>query len=268
MSISIEAARTRWTNGFLNNKGCTDATFALKLALQSRKEFNLDAWVVFVDIVKAFDTVNQEMLMKILSCCGIPDSLISVIKCLHQLVTIKFTWGKNKHDLPSLVGIKQGDTLAPILFLFIMQAAMETLEAVWSDHNIEAPSFSWDPDSDDRSINGTITGQLTRKTGTISQLFRSLYADDGAFMFSSRGDMINGMSLLHLHFQQFGLLMHIGTRATRPPRAANPKQKHVIFMLGVRRNNSFDVFKRIADVVVYCKYKCVEVICNMSNRTL
>ena len=51
-------------NGFLNKKGCMVATFALKLALLSRKEFSLDTWMVFVDLVKAFDTVNQEIPIK------------------------------------------------------------------------------------------------------------------------------------------------------------------------------------------------------------
>ena len=161
--------------------------------------------------------------MKILSCYGIPDSLISDIKCLYQPVTIKYTWGKNNHVFPSLVGVKQGGNLSPILFLFIMQATMETLEAVWRDHNIEPPSFSWDPDSEDGSINGTITGQPAQKTGTIFQCFCSLYADDGAFMFPSRDDMINVMSLLHLHFQRSSLLMHVGTRAAPSPNGSKSK---------------------------------------------
>ena len=37
------------------------------MALQIMKEFNLDTWVVFVDLVKASDTVNGDMLMKILA---------------------------------------------------------------------------------------------------------------------------------------------------------------------------------------------------------
>ena len=167
--------------------------------------------------------------MKILSCYGIPNSLISIIKCYYQSVTIKFTWGKNKHAFPSLVSIKQGNNLAPILFLFIMQAAMETLEAVWSEHSIQAPNISWDPDRNDGSINGTMTDQPTYRTGTIFQFFCLLYADDHTFKFSSRDNTINGVSLLHLHYQQFGLLMHVGTRATPPPRAANPRQKQFTF---------------------------------------
>mmetsp|Transcript_2199 Transcript_2199/g.3496 ORF Transcript_2199/g.3496 Transcript_2199/m.3496 type:complete len:103 (-) Transcript_2199:88-396(-) len=53
-------------NGFLHKKGCLDASFSLKLALQTRKKFGLDSWVVFVDLVKAFDTVNRDILVKIL----------------------------------------------------------------------------------------------------------------------------------------------------------------------------------------------------------
>ena len=44
-------------------------------------------WVFFVDLVKAFDTVNREMLMKIRSLYEIPDFLNNVIEFLYQLVT-------------------------------------------------------------------------------------------------------------------------------------------------------------------------------------
>ena len=78
------------------------------------------------------------------------------------------------------------------MFLFIMQEAMENLDRVWSEHNIEAPSFSWDPDGNGSSINGTITGWHTLRTGTVFKFFSALYADDGAFMLSSRDSMTNG----------------------------------------------------------------------------
>ena len=60
-------------NGFLHKKGCLDASFSLKLALQTRKEFGLDSWVVFVNLVKAFDTINRDMLMTILARFGLPQ---------------------------------------------------------------------------------------------------------------------------------------------------------------------------------------------------
>jgi hypothetical protein len=44
-----------------------DATFTLKTALQTLREHDQESWVLFVDLVKAYDTVNREMLWKILT---------------------------------------------------------------------------------------------------------------------------------------------------------------------------------------------------------
>jgi hypothetical protein len=49
--------------------------------------------------------------------------------------------GKVEAEISSTVGVKQGDTLAPILFLFVIQAAMETLEPVFGEHGIKVPTF-------------------------------------------------------------------------------------------------------------------------------
>jgi hypothetical protein len=49
--------------GSTPGKGCADATFTLKTALQTLREHGQESWgVLFVDLVKAYDTVNREML--------------------------------------------------------------------------------------------------------------------------------------------------------------------------------------------------------------
>ena len=52
--------------GSLNSKGCPDALFSLKTALQTRREHGLSTHVLFVDLVKAFDTVNHSFLLLVL----------------------------------------------------------------------------------------------------------------------------------------------------------------------------------------------------------
>ena len=64
-----------------------------------------------------------------------------------------------------------------------MQAALESLERVWAEHNIILPSFTWPPNNEDRTNNGTLTSQRSNKPGEFFDLFRLFYADDGAFMF-------------------------------------------------------------------------------------
>ena len=70
-----------------------------------------------------------------------------------------FKSGKANYKFVNVLGVKQGDNLAPVLFLFVMQAAMETLQSVWRDHNVSTPSFTWQPEDDNATNNSTLTNQ-------------------------------------------------------------------------------------------------------------
>mmetsp|Transcript_7460 Transcript_7460/g.10982 ORF Transcript_7460/g.10982 Transcript_7460/m.10982 type:complete len:95 (-) Transcript_7460:118-402(-) len=72
-------------------------------------------------------------------------SIIDVIRCLYKPVRMTFKSGKAKYEFINVVGVKQGGNSAPVLFLFVMQTAMETLDIAWREHNIITPSFSWQP---------------------------------------------------------------------------------------------------------------------------
>jgi len=43
---------------------------------------------------------------------------------------------KEKVEIPQTVGVRQGDNMAPVLFLFLMTAFSETLEIVWREQDI------------------------------------------------------------------------------------------------------------------------------------
>ena len=74
--------------------GCINGSFSIKTLLQMRKEIDKSTWVVFVDLIKAFDSINHELLFKLLEKIGIPDRVITVIKNLYKNFKIKFTVGK------------------------------------------------------------------------------------------------------------------------------------------------------------------------------
>ena len=48
--------------GFRPNRGCVDAIFTIKSALRKRREHGLESWVLFLDLVKAFDRVPRKLL--------------------------------------------------------------------------------------------------------------------------------------------------------------------------------------------------------------
>jgi hypothetical protein len=86
-------------------------------------------WALFVDLRKAFDTADHNLLYKlVLEIYGAPENIINLVKCLHGDFVLKLRIGNETHEIPFGKGIKQGDVMAPILFLFLMLAFSETLE--------------------------------------------------------------------------------------------------------------------------------------------
>jgi hypothetical protein len=84
-----------------------------------------------VDFVKASNTVNHELLFALLEWHGAPKLLADAVRQMHTNMHVKLQVGKEEHDIPHMVGVQQGDNMAPILFLFVMQAFSETLEDKW-----------------------------------------------------------------------------------------------------------------------------------------
>ncbi len=46
----------------MRQRGCCDGIFTVKLALQKRHEHGIGTWAVFIDLVKAFDSVPRDGL--------------------------------------------------------------------------------------------------------------------------------------------------------------------------------------------------------------
>ena len=83
---------------------------------------------MFADLVKTFDNSNHKLMVEILKKYGFPPKLCSVIRRMYTDNNVRLIMGKIDISIPLEVGIKQGDSVAPVLFLFIMMAFSETLE--------------------------------------------------------------------------------------------------------------------------------------------
>ena len=81
------------------NTGCPDGSYSIKSILQLNKEHDLNTWVVFVDLVKAFDTIYHELMFKLIGKFGIPKYLIRVIEKLYHEFQIEIKVGKCKEKI-------------------------------------------------------------------------------------------------------------------------------------------------------------------------
>ena len=108
--------------------GCQDGTFTIKTILHTRHNHNLPSYAAFDDLVKAFDTVNHDMMLKILEWYGALPKLRSAISRMYQDLKFVLKIGKTEEKMSQTVGVMQGDCTAPVLFLFMVMTFAETLE--------------------------------------------------------------------------------------------------------------------------------------------
>ena len=125
----LDAHGTHFQFGGTPELGCRDGLFVLKTLLTMQKNHNLSSHVAFVDLVKAYDTANHVLLLDILEQYSAPPRFVAAIDRTYRDLVVVLKIEKEVVELPQTVGVRQGDNMAPVLFLFLMSVVEETLKA-------------------------------------------------------------------------------------------------------------------------------------------
>jgi hypothetical protein len=54
-------------NGFRKGRSCCDGYFPLKIIIEEHREFNIETHLAFIDYQKAFDKINRNKLIEIIT---------------------------------------------------------------------------------------------------------------------------------------------------------------------------------------------------------
>ncbi|KAL7426668.1 hypothetical protein ACHAXH_000417 [Discostella pseudostelligera] len=139
--ILLDTHGTKYQFGATPKVRCQDGNFVSRTATHLRRQHNLETYVVFADLVKALDTSNHNLIINIIKKLGGPPKFYDAIECLYTNLVVSLKIGKEKSDITQSVGVRQGDNLSPVIFLLIMAAFSETLEANLTTANIPKTRF-------------------------------------------------------------------------------------------------------------------------------
>jgi exonuclease III len=108
-------------NGFRRGRSTLPQILSIRRLLEECQIGNRTAAMVFVDFSKAFDSINREAMFHILHLYGIPLHIIQAIKLmyLNSNSRVRTADGLTEAFL-TLIGVLQGDTLAPLLFIIVL----------------------------------------------------------------------------------------------------------------------------------------------------
>ena len=162
--------------GFRKDRSTCDMIFVARQLLEKAREQRQDLFFAFVDLAKAFDTVNREVLWEIMVKSGCTPKFMKIIKCFHQGMSARVcVGGALSSPFEVTVGVKQGCVLAPTNFNIYLSAI-----TLLARHNLTAEdgvAFNY-------RLDGSLFNlrRLKAKTKTRSAIIFDLqYADDAAY---------------------------------------------------------------------------------------
>ncbi|CAF1437436.1 unnamed protein product [Adineta ricciae] len=128
-------------SGFRSNRSTIDQIFTLKMTMEKRKAFNKPLFMCFIDITKAYDSVNRELLWKVCRNYGITDKLVNLLKMLYKdsIAKVKIN-GEMSDSFEMNTGVMQGGIPSPILFNILFDFI---IKEVISEAAISGVKFSY-----------------------------------------------------------------------------------------------------------------------------
>ena len=191
--------------GFRAGRGTVDMIFTLRMALELARVKKTDLHVVFVDLMKAYDSVNRNGLWGILRAKGVPNTMLDLIKDFYTGKTARVSAeGELTEEFELRTGLGQGCCLAPLLFNVYLAAVMEEWYHI-ADTHLTLPY--------------RIDGILRRHMDEVSlnkyatwdhmKLSDLGYADDAAFLTDTYEKLVTTIEGLQALYKQWGLTMSV-----------------------------------------------------------
>lgn len=228
--------------GFRKHRSTNDMIFAIRQIQEKCVEQHQGFYMVFIDLTKAFDTINRPALWEVLKRFGYPPKFLAVLRALHDGAKVRVVGGGEKSEpFGVCTGVRQGCVVASVIFnLFLAAVMLAARRGIFPEDGI--------------SINHRLEGSLfnlrrLRALGKVEKdvLLELQYADDAAVIGSSPWGLQRSLNQLKEMYSRAGLV--INTDKTEAMVMGHLGEERCTFKVGEKTLKNVHNFRYLGSII-------------------
>ena len=165
--------------GFRSNKSTSQALFLARRLMDLAERQGTNMTLILLDWEKAFDKIDQNMLLQVLQRLALPQNIIAVVQNIYKEAKFRVVRGEQNSTFRTQdSGIRQGCPLSPYLFGIVMTAIFQDIRSSLNTPKQKEPiqgiHFAEVLYADDTLLFGT-------HTHTINKLLHEVQHESGKY---------------------------------------------------------------------------------------
>lgn len=157
--------------GFRNGRGTREAILALRIITEESLRVNKPVFIAFVDLQKAFDNVNWNIMMKILEEIGLNFKDRRIIFNLYKNQKAYIELGEESEVASIRKGVRQGCQISPYLFNIYIEKAIEEIKECCTGILLSGRRVQMLRFADDIAVLAPDEFNLKRSLETMNEVF-------------------------------------------------------------------------------------------------
>ena len=175
--------------GFGPQRSTVDMMFVVRQLQELARKTDTPLYLCFIDLTKAYDSVDQTLLWDVLARFGVPSRMLAVIRQSHDgmQARVRLDDGECSDEFDVEQGLRQGCVLAPLLFKMFFTAVLRVAEkrfladAAITDNMVQLQRKE-EGEKKGTSRTGKVDGRRGKDGDEVQRLWGMLYADDAGIV--------------------------------------------------------------------------------------